>query len=259
MIFNNLFSKFFLNRYIKYWVLKNIISEKSFFEAVLLQLSKNPEALFRMLSLKGIVGRLSAQKKVLAALSKNKRVLRSILVEIPITEKMYALEILLEPNIEQLNLIGDSPHAFALALATHASQKKSQDSVKTIFANNFVDYLGSNLELVMHTFISKDSQALSSLLDNPLTRVDLFEKIAANEDSLVELLILSTALLESADNPSTRIVNLLDQFTKQAVFRTALQKDHTLRKMLLTLVENGYESAGEDIISTITKANKQSE
>lgn len=78
------------------------------------------------------------------------------------------------------------------------------------------------------------------------------ERLASDKESIVQLLVLSAALLKDESRPSARLRVLMEDLAKEPVFRLALHQDAEFRALLLQIAESGYASVGEAPVKTRT-------
>lgn len=86
---------------------------------------------------------------------------------------------------------------------------------------------------------------VATLLKSEHGKSRLTEQLAGDKASMVQLLVLSAALLEGESRPSARLRVLIEEFAKEPVFRLALHQDAEFRAILLEIAESGYASVGE--------------
>lgn len=89
------------------------------------------------------------------------------------------------------------------------------------------------------------SVAFAGFLKSQKRRSELSGMLAGDKASVIQLLVLSAALLEDENRPSARLRVLIEALAKEPVFRLALHQDAEFRALLLEIVESGFASVGE--------------
>jgi hypothetical protein len=169
-----------------------------------------------------------------------------------LTRKSTVGRMLQSPGFFELVLtrLSNNPEAFFLMLSRkEVSQKLSAQLAvlaslaaepKTLAA--FLAAIPAELipDVVAHILTSEEGKS----------RVN--EQLASDKESIVQLLVLSAALLKDESRPSARLRVLMEDLAKEPVFRLALHQDAEFRALLLEIAESGYASVGEAPVKTRT-------
>lgn len=236
-------------------VVGDLVKNKELFEAVLARLSANPEALFQLLSTKAASAQLWSQQKVLTAIATNPRSLSVVLKAVPKSQRADALDLLLANDVQAIKALGDTPAAVALALALDDVSPTAAPAVEQAFVKGILAMLGDHAPPLLLRTLEETPDAVEAFLTSNRIREVLFERLSANPKWLLELMVLSTSQLSAGNRPAARIRLLLEDFMREPVFRFAMQKDADLRAMLLDVVQLGYESAGQNVVAALERAD----